>query len=384
MEIDSDTGDFYKYLEKYRPPVSGATRVGEHVRTASDMFKDTKFFFKSIFEKPSVDVVFRSEIPYQIFLIRRSNGSKKCVLLLNGKEAIKKNLPSGGFVSEDPSFIKLIEDSVKALVGADHDPYALRHHHTKQIIQQGIRYAQHVMEKMENLDGEATADPKKVRADCLETFEMSGVTITLWPFVFDPRAGESAIVMVDALRPILDRFIRNNKKPTVFDIGCGCGLLGIIAAQNGAAKVYAIDHNAWAVSCTEYNFDQNSVSGKVLRGNLFEPIDKHFPETKADLIVADLPFLDHYPCAEDPNVRLLQTAFYDFEQKKNIAFLKEAGKYLTVDGVVLLSFSNLDSVSEFRNLVERLGWHIVENGSREVLRNGYRWYAFQLVKPGPP
>lgn len=191
MVIGSDTGDFYKYLEKYSPPISGATRVGEYMRTANDMFADTIFFFKCIFDKPSVDVIFRSEIPYQIFLIRRGDGSKKCVLLLNGKEAIKKNLPSGGFVSEDPSFIKLIEDSVKALVGADHDPYELRHSHTKKIIQQRIDYAQEVRKNVQSHDAKAAVKLEQVQPNYIETFEFSGVKITLWPYVFAQGGGIS-------------------------------------------------------------------------------------------------------------------------------------------------------------------------------------------------
>jgi len=376
MVNDSLTGQFYNYLEEYNPPKFGSTRVGEQRRNVDEMFTDTKEFFKVAFASNSVDIIFRDTIPYQVYLVRKGNGTKICVLLMSGQEAIKRNLPSGGFVSEDLSFIQLIEDSVKALVGVDRDPYELRHTHTKDILEKAKIYASTHM-------GDPS-DLSTIDLDNLDSFSFEGVSLTLWPYVFDPRAAESSSIVASRLRKIFQQLKSPVKKPIVFDIGCGSGLLGIIAAKMGASEVFAVDHNPIAVKCSEYNFLQNNVNGKVLEGNLFDPIKQKYGSKKADIIVADLPFLDCYPYAEDKNEKIIQSAYFDFEQKSNLEFLHLAHEYLAPDGYVILSFSNLDSVSEFERNIEDLGWHIAEHTRKGTKQNSYRWFAYLLTHVSRP
>lgn len=72
---------------------------------------------------------------------------------------------------------------------------------------------------------------------------------------------------------------------TVYDIGCGSGILGITAAKLGAGKVLAVDNDAAATSATIENAEVNGVTEKleIIHGNLLD--QAHGP---ADVIVANI------------------------------------------------------------------------------------------------
>ncbi|MFH1297143.1 MAG: 50S ribosomal protein L11 methyltransferase [Bacteroidota bacterium] len=71
---------------------------------------------------------------------------------------------------------------------------------------------------------------------------------------------------------------------TVLDMGCGTGVLAILAAKQGAGRVVAIDNNPWAVDNTKENAERNNCTGiDVLLGEV--PV---FPDLSFDLILANI------------------------------------------------------------------------------------------------
>ena len=83
----------------------------------------------------------------------------------------------------------------------------------------------------------------------------------------------------------LEKYVDNES--TVFDIGCGSGILGIVAAKLGAKKVIGIDIDEVAVEVSKENIEKNQVSDKmsVLKGNLADDISD---DIKPDLVVANI------------------------------------------------------------------------------------------------
>ncbi len=68
--------------------------------------------------------------------------------------------------------------------------------------------------------------------------------------------------------------VKNSK---VLDIGCGIGVLGIIAAKLFNADVVMSDINKRAVMLAKKNIKLNSIKAEIYQGNLFEKIkDKDF------------------------------------------------------------------------------------------------------------
>ena len=83
----------------------------------------------------------------------------------------------------------------------------------------------------------------------------------------------------------LEKYV--NKDSTVFDIGCGSGILGIVAAKLGAKDVVGIDIDAVAVKVAKENISKNGVDKVMvaMEGNLADDMDK---DKKADIVVANI------------------------------------------------------------------------------------------------
>ena len=71
------------------------------------------------------------------------------------------------------------------------------------------------------------------------------------------------------------------------DIGCGSGILSIIAAKLGASHVYAVDKSPDVVEIGRQNAEANGVGDKItfFSGDLFDPIDEG---VMADVIIGDV------------------------------------------------------------------------------------------------
>ena len=87
---------------------------------------------------------------------------------------------------------------------------------------------------------------------------------------------------------------------TVLDMGCGTGLLAILAAKLGAAKITAIDINEWAYENTIENATRNEVANLMVQQG-----DIHLIKNmKFDVIIANITrnvLIDHF---EDYNQSL--------------------------------------------------------------------------------
>lgn len=71
---------------------------------------------------------------------------------------------------------------------------------------------------------------------------------------------------------------------SVLDMGCGTGILSIIAAKTGAGSVVAIDPDEWSFQSAKENFKRNKTSEiKLIKGNR-----KDIPQGYFDLILANI------------------------------------------------------------------------------------------------
>jgi release factor glutamine methyltransferase len=141
----------------------------------------------------------------------------------------------------------------------------------------------------------------------------------------------------------------------VADIGTGCGILGIVAAEK-ASEVLAIDINPWAVQCAKENARQNHVSEKMLliQGDLLTPIRKG---EEFDLILSNAPYL---PSEEGEGSSWLERAWAGgISGRKMIdGFIRESAQHLRSNGEILLMQSSLSDVGETRRGFEEKGLRV--------------------------
>jgi ribosomal protein L11 methyltransferase len=129
---------------------------------------------------------------------------------------------------------------------------------------------------------------------------------------YQPAAGELVITLdpgsafgtgTHETTALCARWLDEKLRPGdhVLDLGCGSGILAIIAARLGAGSVEAIDIDALAVSVAEANCRLNQVSVHVHAGEI-----KDAARTRYDLIVANIiadvivAIMDQVPCLLAP------------------------------------------------------------------------------------
>ncbi|SFE15695.1 50S ribosomal protein L11 methyltransferase [Peptostreptococcus sp. D1] len=83
----------------------------------------------------------------------------------------------------------------------------------------------------------------------------------------------------------LEKYV--SEKSTVFDIGCGSGILGIVASKLGAKNVVGIDIDEMAVKVANENIQKNNVQNVMtaIAGNMTDKIEEG---VKADIVVANI------------------------------------------------------------------------------------------------
>jgi release factor glutamine methyltransferase len=130
---------------------------------------------------------------------------------------------------------------------------------------------------------------------------------------------------------------------SVLDMGTGCGLLGILAAERGAF-VLAVDMNSYALRCARKNAMLNHARSKMefVLSDLF----RSFSETaKFDVILFNAPYL---PTENTEGGSLLEKAWSGGETGRQVIdlFIFDAPKHLKPRGRILLLQSTLSNTNE--------------------------------------
>lgn len=81
----------------------------------------------------------------------------------------------------------------------------------------------------------------------------------------------------------LEKYLKSGNK--VMDIGCGTGILSIIAVKLGAGHVTAVDIDEVAVKVTKENSSINKVANNI---DSFRGVLTDIPQQKADIIIANI------------------------------------------------------------------------------------------------
>lgn len=91
----------------------------------------------------------------------------------------------------------------------------------------------------------------------------------------------------ETTRMVVSRLMRMSVSgKRVMDMGCGTGVLGIVAAMRGAASVDAVDMDEWSVENTRYNATLNGMGDKVAaRQGTSDGLDA---EAEYDIFIANI------------------------------------------------------------------------------------------------
>ena len=107
-----------------------------------------------------------------------------------------------------------------------------------------------------------------------------------WEIVIDPKMSfgtghheTTALVMANQTEMLFE-----NK--TVLDVGCGTGILSVLASMKGASSIVAIDNNPWCIENTTENLGLNHIQNCDIR---FGTVSETVSETELfDIILANI------------------------------------------------------------------------------------------------
>ena len=94
-------------------------------------------------------------------------------------------------------------------------------------------------------------------------------------FEFFTASGVFSKEKIDKGTLVLAENMTIPKNSKVLDIGCGIGILGIVAAKLFNSTVVMSDINKRAVMLAKMNVRLNNVKIEIYQGNLYEPIKQH-------------------------------------------------------------------------------------------------------------
>lgn len=130
-----------------------------------------------------------------------------------------------------------------------------------------------------NFEPVLVEDKCVVRAPFHDEFEHIPIRITIEPKMsFGTGHHETTRLMIAEI-------LKNNyTAKKVLDMGCGTGVLGILASIKGAEHVVGIDYDKWAYENTLENIERNKINNMdaILGGK------EAIPETKFDVILANI------------------------------------------------------------------------------------------------
>ena len=170
---------------------------------------------------------------------------------------------------------------------------------------------------------ESNFDPVRIEGVCLirAPFHMPDPSLPM-EVIVEPKMSfgtghhQTTRLMVKAMAKC------DMKGKRVLDMGCGTGILAIVAGQMGAISGDAIDCDMWSVENTEENFKRNEVSQFAVFQGMAEdiPVDAHYEIILANInrnvLLEDIP--TYARCLASEGV-LLMSGFYE----EDVAAIRE-------------------------------------------------------------
>jgi release factor glutamine methyltransferase len=150
---------------------------------------------------------------------------------------------------------------------------------------------------------------------------------------------------------LLAEQLRVEKDDTVLDMGTGCGIIAVLAAEK-AKGVVAVDINPYAIKCAINNAEMNGVKEKVdfRLGDLFQPIKLN---EKFSLILFNAPYLPSEPNEEKNWIGKAWAGGPD-GRKIIDQFLVGAPNFLANGGKIQLVQSSLSDMNKTLNAFEQI------------------------------
>ncbi len=149
--------------------------------------------------------------------------------------------------------------------------------------------------------------------------------IAVWvePTVFPPFITLSTKMLLEFIETL------SLKNKTFLELGCGCGIISILAAKNDA-KVTATDINETALAALKKNASDNNVSIEIIHSDLFDNLQ----EKSFEYIIINPPYYPQNPNSIAENAWFCGENFEYFEK-----LFRQLPSYSTTENAVFMILS---------------------------------------------
>ena len=212
------------------------------------------------------------------------------------------------------------------------------------------------MEAIDLRQAKQQSEWKAIRAEG-KFVPLLNMELLVLPGVFPPN--ESTLFLAEHLHI--------STGSSVLDVGTGTGALALLAAQQGAASVIAVDIAAAALRNAKRNVERLGLGNQVevRAGHVFSSITKS--ET-FDIIVANLP--GRNKAAHDDT----SAAQWDTEYRAHQALFAEGRTHLRPGGIIYMVQANYPDILEMIKLAENCGYAVAIMGESIPLQGDFRKY----------
>ena len=154
-------------------------------------------------------------------------------------------------------------------------------------------------------------------------YSFKDITVWVEPTVFPPFITISTKLLLEFIEPL------DLKGKTFLELGCGCGIISILAAQKGAF-VTATDINQIALNALEENAKENQVNIEIIESDLFQKIQNR----TFDFVVINPPYYPKNPSSIAENAWFCGENFEYFE-----SLFSQLPIYLTIENSTYMILS---------------------------------------------
>lgn len=192
-------------------------------------------------------------------------------------------------------------------------------------------------------------EPEQIAEDVLkndevEVVNIEGIECFIFPEVYPSNKFRSSKFLITQIKQLA-------KAKNICDMGCGCGIIGLVALFNGATSVTQIDINPMSIKNTNLNRVFHSFTKKqlqIINSDCFDNV----PVKKFDLVIFNIPF------HSDPweFCSPIEYAFHDPDFLTLKKFLEQVKHYSHDNTKIILAFSNRGNVSTLEKLFDFYGY----------------------------
>ncbi len=193
---------------------------------------------------------------------------------------------------------------------------------------------------------------KKIRDG--EKIELMNFVLDVPPTVFHPKLYFTSVFFGEYIRSL------NLKNKIILDMGCGSGILSLIAASNGA-YVTSVDINPRAVEATTINVEQNKLSDRIhtFQSDLFKNIPR---ESRFDVILFNPPYYLEEPTNDQ------ERAFFGGDDYRVMnEFAQQVKSFLSKDGVIYIILTSDVDEKKILSFFDGRVWKTTPVKSKRIL-----------------